>query len=219
MRVPWLAYAGSIAQLFPLVAATIRRGWLSAARKWIAGWCAFLLASDLLVLLLALQGRNNHWVTYVATPIEVGLVLWAVSRWQVSRFTAQAIRLMIPILWMAWVAMVALVESTQTFSLLAQPIEGLFVVGAVFWTLVIRAVREPSPLREQDWLWMGIGAAIYFGGAVALPPASYLLLAESPNLVIRAYEVRGALNVVAFILIARGFLCPPGLVARGSPFP
>jgi len=207
VNVPWFVYAGSVAQLLPLLAAASRRPLLTPARRWVAGWCAFLLASDLLVLILANQGRNNHWVTYVVTPIEVGMVLWAISFWQESRTSALVIRRMIPVLWVAWIAMVLGFENTQTFSVLAQPIEGLFVVAVVAWTLVTRAAREPGLLRQQDWLWMGIGIAIYFGGVVTLPPVSYLLLPESPNLVIRAYEIRGALNILAFMLIARGFFC------------
>ena len=157
---------------------------------------------------LALKNRNNHWVNYLATPLAAGMVLWALSLWQVSSFAARLVRSLIPVLLVIWGVMVLGVENTTTFSLLAQPIMGLLVMGTTIWTLVLRTSREPGRLREQDWLWIGIGFVIYFGGAVALPPASYLLLPRSPALVVRAYEVGGALIILAFLLIARGVLCP-----------
>ena len=160
------------------------------------------------MLALALADRNNHWMTYVTTPVEVGAVLWAVSHWQVLPLSARILQTAIPGSWVGWILMVLFVENVRTFSLVAQPVLGLFVMGAAIWTMASRTAREPGPLRNQDWLWISMGVAIYFGGAVALPPASYLLVPKSPALVVRAYEVRGALNILAFLLIARGVLCP-----------
>lgn len=196
-----------------MVGAVLRRASLTPARKWIVGWSAFLVASDSLVLALALAGRNNHWMTYIATPVEAGLVLWAQSLWQLSPLSARVMRVTIPVLWVGWVVIVLLVEDIRTFSLLAQPIQSLVLMGPAIGTLVMRTFREPGRLREQDWLWIGVGVVVHFASSVALPPASYLLLTKSPRLVVRAYEVRGALNILAFALIARGFFCP----ARKGP--
>jgi len=207
VNVPWLVSAGSAAQLLPIVAGAIRHAHLSGPRKWMVGWCAVLAATDGLVLFLAMRGTNNHWVNYVATPVTSGLVLWALSHWQLTKRGKTVLRILIPGLAISWIAMVVSVEDMTTFSLVAGPFQGLLLMGAAIWVLVTRTARETGRLREQDWLWIGIGLVVYFGSVVALPPASYLLMATSPQLVIRAYEIRGALNILAFMLIARGFFC------------
>lgn len=206
MKIPWVLYASAGAELLPVVPALVRWRGLNSSLRWIAAWSAFLVAGEVTTLVLALQGINNHWVNYLGTPTAAGLVLWALSGWHPSLGGRRVIRLLIPTALVLWIAMIALFEDTRTFSVVAEPILGLILMVAVLSVLVARTMQETGRIRDQDWWWVGLGLLLAFGITVAFAPAAYILLQNAPNLLIRAYEVKAVLNIVAFLLIARGVL-------------
>ena len=211
MKIPWIIFVGSGSHALPLLAAAVRRHKLGVPRKWILLWCGFLTSMSALSLVLALQGRNNHWMQNVVTPIAAGLVLWALSWWQASRRAALAIRLMIPLVVIAWIPMVTLVEEAQSFSLLAEPFVGMVVLATAIYTLASRTLWETGSLSQQDWFWAATGVALYHGAVVGLHPASYWLMKTHPHLVVRALELNSLIEVVAFLAVAWG------MTREGSP--
>jgi len=210
-------YVGTAAEALPLLTGAAYRRRLSAPRKWVVGWCAVLLAGNVIALVLSLQDVNNHWVNYVGTPIADGIALWALSLMQISPVAALSLRMMNPLLGITWTLMVLLVENVDTFSLLAEPFAGLLLLGGAIYTLVSRAFHESSALSQYDWLWFAAGLALYSGSAVALPPTAHMLLTKWPHLVVRAYEVKALFEIIAFLAIARGMTCPkPAWGSGGS---
>jgi len=196
-----------VASAAPLVAAGLSRR-LTPARRWVLWWSAVQVAGNLAAMLTARQGLNNHWLSYLLPPIAAGIALRTLSQWQLSPVATLWFRLMIPLLAVTWIVIVILFENTQTFSLLAEPFAGLLVMGAAIYTLVSRAFGESSNVLQQDWLWIATGLALYSGAAIALPPTAHWLLATHPELVVKAYEVKAVLEIVAFLAIARGMTCP-----------
>ena len=209
LQVPVLAYVGASSQLLPLLAAGIMRHGLRGPRAWVVAWCGVLLFSDLVQLILSRQDVNNLWVPYITTPMAGAAILWALSKWQdrqVPRLTLQAA---IPLFLITWVLLVVLVEKPGTFSTAADPVYSLLGLGAAVYTLVSRSADEPEPLTRQDWFWICGGLSLYFGTASTLGPVAAFLLTEHPVLVIRAYEVKSATDVLAFLAIAKGITCQP----------
>jgi hypothetical protein len=204
VKIPWIVYVGAGSHALPLLVAAARRPTLGLARKWVLIWCGFLITMSGLSLFLALQGLNNHWLHYVVTPIAAGLVLWALAWWQLTPLARLTVRLLIPLVAIAWVPIVLTIEHTQTFSLLAEPFAGLVILAAAIYTLAARALREHGNVVSQDWFWVATGVAFYCGAVVALPPASYWLLDRHPQMVVRAYQVKALVEVLAFLAIAWG---------------
>jgi hypothetical protein len=218
VEIPWIFYADAVATALPLGG-----GWLgphptSSARRWILSWTGLLLATNLVAMVLALQGRNNHWLNYLVTPIAGALVLWGLSHWQKTSLAMLAMRLAVPLLGITWIGIVIRFENTKTFSLLAEPFAGLLILAASIYTLTSRAFAETGNLFKRDWFWIAIGMALYSGVAVALPPASHWLLERHPELVIKAYEVKAAIEILALLLISRGMLCPIPAMPFGGSF-
>jgi len=213
VNIPWLIHAGAASQGLPVAAAVFHRR-LTPAQKWTAFWAGLLILFDVATLWFALLDRNNHLLNYLLTPLVTGIALWILSLWQVSARPARVLRLLIPFLFVVWMAMVAGIESTHTFSLLAEPFAGLVLLSAALWTILTRAIREEGSLAQQEWLWIGAGMALYAATSVALPPVSAILISLSPDLVMRAYEGKSLVDVLSFALIARGILC-----SSPSPLP
>ncbi|HEY9383707.1 MAG TPA: hypothetical protein VIP80_09325 [Gemmatimonadales bacterium] len=218
MRIPWIVYAGTASSILPVVAGLLAHRRLTPARRWILAWAAFVVLANLLTTLLAWQDRNNHWVNYLATPVAGGLALWALSHWQQSSLAALSMRLAVPLLAITWIGIVVRFENTKTFSLLAEPFAGLLVMAAATYTLISRAFTETGNVLGQAWFWIALGLTLVSGLAVALPPTSYWLLARHPDLVVKAYEVKSALEILALLLIARGMLCPTPVSPFGGSF-
>lgn len=222
MKFPWVLYASVGAEALPLIAAWLRRRELSPARRYVLLWCAFLIATNLLGLALALGHHNNHWITYVVTPIAAAVPLWALSFWQTSATARLWLRLLVPLLGIAWIGIVVGVEDTQTFSLVAEPFAGLLVLGGAVFTLVTKASHETGNILRQDWFWVGLGFSLSFGTAVALPPASRLLMANNRELVMQAYQLKALMEILALLAVTVGMLCPRGMWASAkapSPAP
>ena len=206
VRIPLIVYLSAAAEVLPPVAALPRWGRLSLPLRWVAVWSGFLVLGEVVTLALAHQGVNNHWVNYVGTPIAAALALWALSCWHRSAPGRRAVRFMIPVGLAIWVAMIVFLEDTRTFSVVAEPILGLILLVAVLSVLVARTMQETGRIRDQSWWWVGLGLMLVFGTTVAFAPAAYILLQQAPGLLVRAFQIRAALNVVAFLLITRGMM-------------
>lgn len=205
-RVPWLLYLGALSIAIPPLAVLLLRRRPSGAAAWILAWTVLLVAQDALAALLAARGLNNHWLNYVAMPTSCAFVLWALSLWQTRREPRLAMRIAIPIYLAVWTLFVAAFENTRTFSTAADPLANVLGLAAAAYTLVARSLEEAEGLTRQDWFWTCGGLALYFGSASTLGPLA-TLLGGNLALLVRAYELKSVVEVVAFLAIARGITC------------
>ena len=187
------------------VAASRRRP--SGAQAWTMAWCGFLLAWDVLSSWMGAHGLHNLWLTYYLQPVSVGLVLWTLSIWERGEVARLAMRLATVPFVVAWVVLTIAFEDTSAFSRAADPMSDLVALGAAAFAMLSRSQGSKGDLLRCDWLWVCGGMALYFGSATALQPLSALLLADSPGLVMRAFEVKAVLDIAAFLAIARGVTC------------
>jgi len=208
LRVPWLAYLGAVSQAAPLVAAALVRRPVWGPRAWVLAWCAVLVAVDAASLWLASQDVRNLWLFNSLTPASVAVVLWALSLWQTGDLTRLTMRIAILPFLLLWTVLTLAFEDTSAFSRAADPMASIVGLGAAAFTLLARSRSASGALLRHDWFWVSAGMALYFGTSSALSPLSALLVREAPQLVIRAYEVKSLLDVLAFLLIARGVTCP-----------
>jgi hypothetical protein len=182
-----------------------RRG--SGARRIVFAWAAFGSAMTLAQLLLAYRGPNI-WLSYLSTPTESCLALWALSAWQINPLARQTIRIAIPGSLAVYLVLVLLVENTRSFSGYALPLYGLLGLGAALYTLVSRATDETEALWRNDWFWIAGGMALYFGTVAVLMPTAGLLIASRQDLVASAWQLFGLIGIFANIAVAVGMLCP-----------
>jgi hypothetical protein len=167
-----------------------------------------LVAVDAASLWLASHDVRNLWLWYWLTPASGALVLWTCSFWQRGEVARLTFRLAIVPFLIVWSVLTLLVEDTSNFSRAAEPMNMLVGLGAAAFTLLARSRSASGSLLRHDWFWVSAGMALYFAASAALEPLGALLLSDRPDLVKNAYEVRAGLDVAAFLLIARGVICP-----------
>jgi len=174
---------------------------------WVLAWCAVLVAVDGVGLWLGSRGEPNLWLYNLVPPVGGALVLAALAVWQPGELPRLTIRLVIVPFVLLWAALTLAFEDSSTFSRAADPMASLVLLSAAAFTLVTRTHGARTSLLRHDWFWVSAGLALYFGTASAVGPLSALLVRSTPDLMVHAYEVKSLLDIVAFLLIARGVTC------------
>ncbi len=208
MKVPLVVHLGAASQLAPLAAAGVVRRSVRGPRAWVLLWCAVLASGDGLSLLLGSRHETNLIIYNLVVPIGGAVMLWGLSLWQAEEVPRLAFRMAIGPFVVAWLILTLALSDAWRFSSVADPMAKLVCLGAAAFTLIARSRRTDGALQRHDWFWVSGGMALYFGTGAALSPLSALLVREAPDVVRRAYELKSALDVVAFLAIARGVTCP-----------
>jgi hypothetical protein len=207
VRAPLLIYLATVAEGLPFVALAAPRR-LRGARAWVLLWCAVLLGVDLLAMWLGRHRERNLWLGNVIAPAGGALALWALSCWQARELPRLTLRFAIVPFLLAWLVLLLAVDNVADFSRVAWPMANLVCLCAAAFTLLVRSHAASGSLVRQDWFWVSAGMALYFGVSVTIAPLSALLVGDDPRQLALAYEARAALEVVAFLLIAVGMVCP-----------
>jgi hypothetical protein len=218
-----LLVASTLFELAPVVAALRHRpllGALPRPRLLVALCFALMFAQDAALWWLRTRQENNLWLVYVGVPVQTALLLAAYAHWQVGPVERRAVRLAAVGFVALWAALVAWFEDTQAFSRFATPLQAILIVSVVAWTMVRRSTRTMESPASESWFWVSAGLLVYYGSGAVLGPVSNLLFRDAPHLVRAAFTAKAAVNIVAYLLVARGMLCKlPSGSSGGSSSP
>jgi hypothetical protein len=167
-----------------------------------------LLAADGMQLWFRTSGTSNLWLNYILVPLYNTIMLWALSLWQEDPVSRLAFRVAIPLDLLALAALIPAAKSASMFNQFTWPFQALVLLAGSLYTLVTRAIREPERVTSRDWFWVTLGTSLFFGFRVALLPFIELTLSSNQDLARFAYTVSAWADIVAYILIARGMVCP-----------
>ena len=206
MRIPLLIYLGAAAEAAPLAAAAVVRRPQPGARGWVLGWTGVLVCADALQLYLALHGERNLWVGYGVT-VAGALLLWGFAYWQAGETARLTLRMATVLFVMAWVVLTLAFDNVSNLSRAGNPMANTVCLVASVWTLLSRSFRSRGDLLAQDWFWVSAGVALYFALWSAMDLMRALLFGHDMLLMSRLQEVGFAVNIVAFLAIARGVTC------------
>jgi hypothetical protein len=214
---PWILYGAWMAQALPPLAALRYGGKLPPARRWLVAWSVALFIWDGASLLLGLGRQKNLWLFYAVAPVVDCVMLWTLSLWQQHPVARLTYRSAIPIFIAVWAGLVVSIEQTDTFSMFAFPFEGVVLLVASLFTLLTRSLGEQEGVTSRDWFWAALGLSLYYAAGAALQPFARWLLAQQQSDLLRfAYETKAGVNIIAFVSIAIGMLCPLPPVHSGG---
>lgn len=192
----------------PPLAGVLRHRETTSPRVWIMLWCILYLLANAVAEILVRHQLYNHPVTYFEVPAQGAVILWGLSLWQLTPTSRMTMRFLIPLLLVCWIPLVVLFEDIHAPSSVAEPVYCILALGAAAYTLVTRSLDETEPLLRQDWFWICVGMSIHFAAIAVLTPIARRYMETNVLLVTRAYQVRAVVNVLGFILITVGMLCP-----------
>jgi len=214
-------HAAWLAELLPPVIGAIGGRVTTPPRRWMAVWCLLVFTNGAISLALGLQQINNLWVGYAFMPVTGAVALWALSHWHAPGTGRLALRVAVPIFVAVSAVLTVRLEDAHAFSLVAAPFHGLVLLLAALWTFLHRSVSETAPLTTRDWFWTVAGFMLYAGTTTAQEPVAwYLLATERVDLVVLVFDAKAASDIVAFVAITWGLLCPePPTSSGGSSLP
>ena len=216
--IPWVLYAATYAQVLPLLGAARHRFRLNPPRWWVVIWCLALLASDAAQYFTGAGSTSNLWIRYVFVPLQNAVMLWTLALWQEDPVSRLAFRVAIPLYLAALLALIPAVQVATTFNQITWPFQASLLLAGSLYTLVRRSINEPERVTSHDWFWITLGTSLFFVFRMALPPFVELVLPTNADLARRAYLVRAWTDIIAYVLIARGMVCPLPPKARSGGF-
>ena len=216
--IPLVLHAATAAQVLPVLAAGRYGPRLPSARRWLVVWCLTLIASDIAQyrLGIAAAGANNLWLQYIAVPTQNAIMLWVLSLWQPDPVSRLAFRVAIPLDVIALLALIPAAESAATFNQFTWPFQSLVLLAGSLYTLVRRSIGEPDRVTSRDWFWITLGTSLFFAFRMAVPPFAALVMTTNVELARFAYVFSAWIDILAYVLIARGMLCPLPQVHSGG---
>lgn len=208
--IPFVLYAATAAQVLPVLAAARYGPRLPPARRWVAVWCLALIASDVAQYQFGVgaAGANNLWLQYIAVPTQNAIMLWVLSLWQPDPVSRLAFRVAIPLDVIALLALIPAAQSASAFNQFTWPFQSLVLLAGSLYTLVRRSIGEPERVTSRDWFWITLGTSLFFAFRMAVPPFAALMMTTHEELARLAYVISAWIDILAYVLIARGMLCP-----------
>ncbi len=207
----WQAHVAMLLEVvIPLVAfdwARRRRLELPKPRKLIIAWLLVYFVSDLAGLVTLLNGIDNQWLRYIFTPVSDILVMLALASWQDHPLRRIGLRVALYLLVPVWL-IYAIAEGTKSFGEISDPLRSIIVLIAALMTLIGNSLNTSRRISRADWFWVAAGVALYFALELALGPFLEYVLHNSRDVASRAYRLKASVDIIAFLLIGTGLLCP-----------
>jgi hypothetical protein len=209
VRAPLTYYLGAAAEAAPLIAAAIMRRPQRGPRFWILAWTGLMVCCDILSFWTAYHGIRNLWVGYLAT-VAGALVLWGLSYWQTGPTERLTLQVATFLFLAVWVILTVTFDDLSVPSRAGAPMANTVCLLAAAYTLLTRSLRSRDDLLRQDWFWVSVGLAFYFGLWNAMYLMQTLLFNRNFKLMLSLDEIGLGANILPWLVIARGMACRPG---------
>ena len=202
-------HAAVASQILPPLAGLVGRRLSDPARRWVVVWCLLFVLHDGLSLALGSRGINNLWLGYVLTPLGGAVALWMLSHLQLHPTERLTLRLAIPIVLVVTAVLFVAFEDASEFSRFTSTFLWLVLLLAALWTFVRRSFAATERLIRLGWFWIVLGLILHAASSTAIEPLSgYFLAVDRVDLIFQAINAKAGVDLVAFVIIAWGVLCP-----------
>ena len=162
---------------------------------------------------------SNLVVGYVVLPFTAGAYILALAEYQVTYVERLMCRIGLGLFLGIYMLLVAFFEDFAHFGQYSHTLYSFVLLVAALWTLGRRALTQEDVLAlEADWFWIAFGLAIYGAATAATAAIGNILLArDRVDLFVKAWDVRAALVILAFLAIAWGVFRGPSRETEFAP--
>jgi hypothetical protein len=202
--------ASVVAAGAPFPAGLVRRPRPDSPQLWIMAWAAAGTITNAIAEVLRSHHLYNIFVSWYYTPIEMALLLWALSLWHSRPLFRTTLRAAILVMLAGWTIALVYIEKVGGGHVgFADAAYDITMLVAAVFTLSLRATDDAPPLIRDPALWICAGLALYHGVFAILSVLTITQVLDNPALVMRAIYVRAGFNVMAMTLVTVGMLLPP----------
>jgi len=211
-----LQWLSALSMVPILVIAAKRWRALEPGAQWIARGFMVYLAFSAVMFVMSMKRIPNRIVAEAVLLLATPFLLLGFSKWQRGQLAAALVRATIPLFLGIWVLVLLLAERSNPFGSVEFPVQSIFLVAVAGYTLVANGITAVGNPASEGWFWISAGILLSSGVQATLHPVSNVLFPNRPDLVILAFNVNAAIDVVANLLVARGMWCKGTLLASGG---
>lgn len=214
VRGQWIINASILAESLPVAAAVAIRT-RDPARRWVAIAFGSWVLQDIALWWTAVRHWNNHWIIHIGNPITTVLFLLAYVWWMDDPIRQRALRIAAGAYVVVWALLFLTVENVATFSQYTGPLQALVLMLVCAYAVVRAVGTGPAPVWRRDVFWVSIGLLLDLGTGLLMAPVSGILAQTHPAMVQTALAGKDAINILAYLLVTIGMLCPPSPLSIG----
>ena len=205
MSTPLIVYVSSATQALPAVVVVATWGRRPPApMSRLSIFSLFLVLSDVFLLIARALFGDNHWVTWITEPMEVGLTIWLLACWQPWKRAAPWYRAAPVVVLIATALALLITNPADEFDKWIGPAMGLVALVATLHTGVHRALRAITVLPGEPWFWICSGLALFWLGYIPVDAFAMNYLHSKPAWSVIAYVTRSSLLPIPILLLAIG---------------
>lgn len=172
---------------------------------------------ELLSAYLGSRGINNLWLMLLFTMLEYVFLVMVFSHWQANVRIRKTLLISIPVFLLVGISMMVSIERMSQISSISRSIEGVLLIMIASYTLFKIQARSEMPLLRNESFWVSIAVLIYFLGTIIFFALSDLLRTLPPEVLGVVAIGYTSINVLSYVLYARGFVCQYQAQKFGSP--
>ncbi len=203
-----------LSETIPLAAAIYSRRFLTREMKILFVYLLIDQLSDLVMAFLGSRHVNNLWLTYVFILFQYVFFMWLFASWQKSILFKRILIASIPAFVILGILAMVFFEDLSQFNTLTRPISSLILIFVSAYTLFGLETTNLESVFTQTRFWIASAALLYFASSLAVVSLSNVIVGWPAERARQLFEVHAALNLIANIGYAGGFLC---LVPRQKP--
>ena len=162
---------------------------------------------------------NNMIVGYISIPFTAGAYILALAEYQGTYLERVMLRIGLGLFVGIFLVFVSFFDDVTHFGQYSHTLYSFVLLVAALWTLGRRALTQEDALAlDTDWFWIGFGLAIYGAATAASSAIGNILMArDRVDLFIKAWDVRAALVILAFLAISWGVFRGPSRETEFAP--
>lgn len=162
---------------------------------------------------------NNLVVGYISIPFTAGAYILALAEFQATYLERVMFRICLGLFVGIYLLLVTFFEDITHFGQYSHTLYSFVLLVAALWTLGRRTLTQEDALAlDTDWFWIGFGMAMYGAATAATAAIGNILMARDRiDLFVKAWDLRAALVILAFLAITWGVYRGPARETEFAP--
>jgi hypothetical protein len=206
---PIFSLVAVISTLLPVIVGVMRYQVLDTLVRPMFWLLSISAASTIAQLVLSLLNTSNLWTLHVYLLFELPLSLYAYSRWLKDIAPRTVLRATAVGYLIFWVIAKTIFESYEGPASYSAPVSRIVLVVASIYVLYHLSSEVDTSLLADSRFWF-IASSIVFGAGSAMFAAMQgLLVQQTPEVILRVYNLYWAFIVFINAGYTKALLCKP----------
>lgn len=216
INIPLFSLVAIMSTLLPIVVGGLKFRSLDRRMMPVLLLLTLNAASTLTQVALALSNTNNLWTLHIYLLFELPLSAYAFSRWVDDvhpRTIFRAIGIIFLLFWLLSKLWIEDFDGPATYS---APVSRILLVVSSIYCLYHISSESESPLLGDGRFWFLATSIVFASGSAMFAALQSLIGKQSPEVIIRVYNIYWTFLIFINLGYSWAFLCKPIPLTSGG---